>query len=224
MPTKRTALRRARRKRKAAGLATRPTMMSKTVATKRFHGVDTRVFWFKTNGRLTSLPAAQTPQFKSFKVTDLIGSPPQSLTALRHLYDQYKILGFKIKFFPANVGIEGAQLNTALGQFRRGNHCIWIDQRVDTPVIQPQDIGDIIGTASARIINPRRPYAAALWRPKGKPAWGSCKSPVTGGDLWNGAIYYFIQDSTVTPPNGIASVFSYYTVQWKVIFRGRNED
>lgn len=218
--------RKRRPRRNAAGLATRPRMMGKGNASKRYHGVDTRVFWFKQNGVIESLPAQQTPQFRQFQTGLLATSPPVSFNHCRGLFDQYKILGMKLRLFPANVGKESMDLTSQLSvnNFVRGNHCLWIDQRWDPNSISPTTIAEVISTASARLINPRRPYSVSLWRPKGKPNWGSCKDIVQSPDLWNGVINYLLTDCTVTVPNGPPQVFYYYTLQWKVIFRGRCED
>lgn len=218
MATKRYARKRRYKRKNNAGLATVPRMMGRSTATKRYHGVDQRVFWFKRNGTVATTPSPR--QFNQYFASGLVTSPPQSFQALRNVYDQYKILGMKMKFYPANVGIE-VDPTTNL---KRGNHCLWIDQRYDPNLAVPATISDVICTASARLINPRRPYSISIWRPKGKPSWGSCKDINTNPDLWTGGILYFIEDASVTVPNGPAQKMYFWTIQYKVVFRGRNED
>lgn len=225
MPFVRRPNRRRNRRRRIPGLATRPRMMPRTLALKRSQQVDTRVFWFKQNATITNSPNAF--QYYEFRTTKLAAEPPPSFTALRTMYDQYKILGFKIRYFPANVGIEPHA--TRPGQtgdltLMRGNHCLWVDQRYDPNVQLPTSIGEVINTASARLINPRRPYAISIWRPKGKYVWGSCKDINSNPDPWNGTINHIVEDATISvPPAGPLTIY-FYTIQWKVIFRGRCSD
>lgn len=216
---------RRRYRRRNNGLATRPRMMSRAQGAKRFHQVDTRVAWFKTNGTIAI--NSQATQYYEFRNQNLYNSNPNGWLEYTRLYDQYKILGFKYRLFPANVGTEPTS-NGGPGplqtiHFNRGNHCIWVDQRFDPNVQQPTLIGEIINTASARLINPRRPYSVSIWRPKGKYVWGSTRDIISSGDNWTGSIQHLINGATPQTGPTLKDVY-FYTIQWKVIFRGRQDD
>ncbi len=227
MPAKRKSNGRRRGGRNIAGLATRPRMMSRTLQTKRYHGVDTRVFYFKQFGVIDSLLANATPQFRQFLTNGLMDTNnPPSTANVRGLYDMYKILGMKMRFFVANRGL--ASMNqTAIvtrNQFVRGNHCLWVDQRHDPLQLTPTTIEEVISTASARLINPNRDYTISLWRPKGQFKWGSLRDILVNPDPWVGTINYLITDCTVTVPGQASQIFYYYTIEYKVLVRGRTDD
>lgn len=206
------------------GLATNPQMMSKNLRLRRYNQTDTKTFWFKLNG--TVAINNQPYQYFEWRNQTLYNGNPNGWIELTRLYDQYKILGFTYKLFPSNVGTEptaagGPGLGTI--HFNRGNHCLWLDQRFDPNVTQPTSISQVICTASARLINPRRPYELSIWRPKGKYIWGSTRDIINAGDNWTGSIQHFIEGATPsTAPSGKAVY--YYTLQYKVIFRGRQDD
>lgn len=211
-----------RRTRRVPGLATRPRMMGRGRFHRRWNQVDTRVFWFKTNGTIDLNNNAN--QYYEFRTSALPTLAPQGWPQLLSMYDQYKILGYKYRLFPANVGTEatgnaGAQ-TLALD---RGNHAVWIDQRFDPNVQQPSQISEVINTASCRLINARRPYSVSIWRPRGKPTWGSTRDLAVAPDPWRASINHLIEGGSLQPP-GQQKVIYYYTIQWKVVFRGRQDD
>lgn len=221
---------------RAAGLATYPKLMSKARQIARYHGVSSRTYWFKTNGQFVLNAASY--QFDPIDTQRISTVQPKGWNQCLALYDQYKVLGMVLKMFPANVGTEptGAdQFQTAPGPgglpvlINRGNHVMYIDQRRDSPgVANPTSIGQIINRGSARMINPRRPWTTSLWRPKGKPLWGSCKDILASPDAWNGQICHFCEGGSVIPntPAGAPQTFTvfYYTLTWKVVFRGRQSN
>lgn len=222
MPYKRNY--RRRKTRRGGALATRPRMMTRTKAFKRLNQVSTHVMYFKTNGVINTPIIPAVTRYLEFRGVQALGNIPQ-FQGQSQYYDQYKLLGFKVRWFPANVGIEShdATLGTDF-TLKRGNQVIWSDQRFDPAQPQPTAISDIINTASARLINPRRPYSRALWRPKGKYIWGSMKDyATTGADPWTGVIQQFIQDSTNSTVANPATLF-FYTIMYKVVFRGRIQD
>lgn len=233
MPVRRNYRRRYRPRRRyaAAQLATRPRLMTRTQAIKRYHQVSTRVFWFKTNRTFVLNSASY--QFDPLNVGRINAVQPKGWSEAIALYDQYKILGMTIKMYPANVGTEATgadQLasapNTIPIGINRGNHVMYIDQRQDSPgVSNPTSISQIINRGSARMINPRRPFTMSIWRPKGKPLWGSTKDILGAPDSWTGSINHFAEGGSIIPntPAGVPQTITvyYYTITWKVIFRGR---
>lgn len=212
-----------RRKRKTGGvLATRPQMMSQSLAFKRKNQVSSRVMWFKQNGTIAADASGnRTLEFR----WDLLQSIPQFLLFV-DIYDQYKLLGYKLTLHPANIGTDptAGQAGGPTLYFNRGNHIVWSDQRFDPASIVPTLIAQIINTASAKMINPRKTFSRSLWRPRGKPRWGSMKNIGTAGDDWHSTINLIINNSSVVTPPATVPVLYFYTIQWKVAFRGRIQD
>lgn len=229
MPYRRTnRRRRAPRRRRNNGLATRPRMMSRSLAHKRMNQISTRTMWFKYNSTIDALESEFT-EWRSGG-GQLLGI--SQFQTMCQLYDQYKVLGFTVRLFPANVGIESH--DQFIGQdftLLRGNHIVWTDQKRDATLADPTAINQIINTASARMINPRRPYRMSLWRPRGVPGWGSCVGlpppfppvPTAVLDPWDGSIAHFYQDATNSQPGDPQPLY-FYTIQYKVVFRGRRQD
>lgn len=215
------ATRRRFRRRPRYGLATRPRMMGRSQFKRRQYGTDTKVFWFKENG-ITHTPSAApgvTGFYQPWRTFDLsqVGSP-SAFQTLARLYDQYKLLAMKVRIFPANPSVDDFL------PLRRGNIVVWTDQRYDSTVPVPTLISEVIGNNNARITNPLRRYAVAIYRPKGKPIWGSTKQMATLGDPWSGEINLLCNDCTVTPVGTPPSQLYYWTRQYKVIFRARVDD
>lgn len=227
---KRAPMRRNRRTKRVPGLATIPRMMPRALAHKRYNQVSTKVFWFKANGTVNVDNNAF--KFIEYRTTSLLPTlNPQGWTEATSMFDQYKVLGMTYKLFPANVGTESTGVDqtgpfTSPQPVNRGNHCLWLDQRFDGNVQSPTSISNVINTASARLINPRRPYKLSIWRPTGKPKWGSTRAIATNPDDWTGVINHIVEGSTVLPPANPQPTIPiyYYTLQWKVIFRGRQDD
>jgi len=219
MPTK---SRRPRRKTKKYTAAV-PRMMGTTRAAKRKQQVDVRPFWFKFNDEFL----AEGSGHRIIQANPILYNIV-SFQRLAKVYDQYKVLGWKYRLFPANVGIESHDPPGADRAFRRGNHVIWNDQ--DTPPSGSPpitQIREVINIASAKMINPRRPYSRSIWRPYGIPDWFSTEDNGSGvvieKDSWSGGINHFYQDSSaLVNPNELPIFF--LTVQFKVIFRGRKQD
>lgn len=207
------------RRRPNNGLATRPRMMPKGLAFKRMNQVSTKVFWFKYNGQIAIPPIVET-RFLPFLTQDLVDPAVnvQQFQSVFNLYDQYKVLGMKVNLFPSNVGTEPGSLITAATN--RGDTIIWSDQRVDPTVPAPLFISEVIQNASARMIDSRRKYSRSLYRPKGKPSWGSTidyNSADPSPDLWNGSINVLINNASSN------RTLWYYTVTFKVVVRGRRQ-
>jgi len=222
MPYKRRSRSRRRNFRRRRVTAAVPRMMGRYRAKKRFQQVDARPFWFKYNAEIFAGGTSHAVFQADPMLYNIVSF--QRLTAI---YDEYKVLGFKMKLFPANVGTESHDPVGSDRSFRRGNHVVWNDQ--DTPGAFPvvTQIREVINTASARMVNPRRPYTRAIWRPYGHNKWTSTEDGGSGividQDPWSGSIQLFYQDASVTvSPNSIALWF--VTVQFKVLFRGRRQD
>lgn len=226
MPPIKTYRRQWRRfKRKYKGtsnyLATRPRMMPRTLAFKRMNQVSSKVFWFKVNGELLSDAAGN--RYSRFLTRDLdpAAIAPVGWTALKSLYDQYKVLAIKLRLFPSNVGIESDSAIFASNALLRGDTVVWSDQRFDAAVQPPTSISEIINNASAKMINSRRPYSRTLYRPRGQPTWGDTQGPNL--DSWNGSIELLVNNASPAPAVGNIPVLYYYTLQYKVLVRGRTQ-
>jgi len=208
-------------KRPRYGLATRPRMFGRYQARRRQLGTDTRVMYFKLNGIITT--TSTSPNQWNFWRTNALGTAPgltpPSFVAASRLYDQYKILGMTLKLFPANL-YDNYQSPTGL---RRGNHAVWTDLRFDVSAVAPSTIQDVINYASTKIIIPSKKYSRSIFRPQGKPQWGSCRDILTSADPWSGSIEYLINGATITPA-GSPEILMFWTNTFKVLFRGRTEN
>lgn len=208
-----------RRRRRNNGLATIPRMMPRALAYKRHNQVSTKTFWFKING--TQQVQASGNALGIFRTRGLTDGPaPQGKPELFTLYDQYKILAMRLRWFPANVGTEPGTNTIGPAVFLRGDQVVWSDQRIDSSIQIPIFIADVISNASARMINPRRPYTRVIYRPKGYPEWGSCVNDTTNPDPWNAAIYQMINSATPIANRPLW----YYVLTYKVVFRGRRQN
>ena len=211
---------RRRRPRRVPGLATRPRMMPRMLAMKRMNQVGTKVFWFKRNGIIqTNIGGSNYSFWRTREINDP-GTTPVGWPAVKTLYDQYKVLAIKVRFFPANVGVEpDSVLIGGSNALLRGDTAVWTDQRYQPNV--PTLISEIINNASTRMINSRRAYARSLFRPRGNPEWGDTQS--TTPDSWDGAIELLINNATPQPVGGTGPVLWYFTIQYKVLVRGRRQ-
>lgn len=148
----------------------------------------------------------------------LVNPIPVGILDVFKLYDQYKILGFTVRLFPANVGTEPGTGVVGPPVFNRGDQCWWTDQRFDSTALQPLFISEVINNASTRMMNPRRFQRRSIWRATGNPEWGSCIDYTTDPDDWDGSIEFLGNNATPDYP------LYYYTIQWKVIVRGRRQN
>lgn len=201
--------------------------MPKSYAFKRHNQVATKVFWLKLNGQIDVPTNQQGGGVSIFRTRGINQIPvPQGRNEIFTLYDQYKVLAMRVRWFPANVGIEPGVTDTGIpgftAQTARGDQVIWSDQRVDATQQVPQLISEVINNASARMINPRRPQTRVIYRPKGVPAWGSCVDPTTQPDQWNGGIYHIINNATPSSVTGRPVWF--YTLTYKLLVRGRRQN
>lgn len=201
-------------------LATRPRMMTRAQNFKRMNQVSTDLKYFKINGTSTTNLAGHIERI--WRTQDIVDNPPNGFQYMKQLYDQYKCLAIRVKVFPANVGIEPDSALFASNALLRGNTIFWSDQREEPVGIFPSAITEVISDGSARLINSRRAYTRSLYRPKGHPEWGSTQDQTNEPDTWTGAVYQLTTDATpatVTVPVG--PVLYFWTLQYKVLFRGR---
>lgn len=229
MPYARRRFTYARRRRaRKTGLATRPRMMGRTQKLRRFNQVSTKVFYFKINGELTTDGSGNI--YRAWTTRNLnVPSPgipvPAGWDSLKELYDQYKVIGMTLKLFPANVGIEPDATLLAAGGLLRGDTAVYSDQRFDSGAAAPTQINEVINKASCRMINSRRPYTRNLFRSRGYPTWANTQGPATP-DSWNGSIEILVNNATpesLTPPITTPLLW-YWTLQYKVVVRGRTQD
>lgn len=226
MPTKRKFAKRTKRKARAR-------FMPRGLAYKKRNAVDTKVFYFKINGK--ALSATTTGgYYSSFKSQELYSDPnnhPQ-FSLFRQCYDEYKCLGMRLKMFPCAVGLEPRYTTTGVPSIlNRGNLIVWNDQQYDNDVQVPTQISDVINDSSARMLNARRSFTRSIFRPRGFPGWGKNNSmppnPPTNpptfpeADPWNGCINVLVEGSTPSVLGNPAVVLYYWTMTYKVIFRGR---
>lgn len=209
-------------KKKSRALGTAPVMMNRLVAFKRQNQVFNRVFWFKFNGTIGSDLGGNVYQSFNTRAVNLAGTIPPGFDALKQLYDQYKILAIRLKLFPANVGIEPDTTLFAQGGLIRGDTAIWSDQRFDFAQQGPTQISQVINVASCKMINSRRPYSRTLYRAKGYPGWANTQGPGTA-DSWNGSIEMIVNNATPQQAGGASPLLWYYTLQYKVMVRGRTQ-
>ena len=211
------------RRRKGAGrfLATRPKQMTRTQRLKRVLGVDTRVFWFKDNGQFDWPEFVIPPEYHQNQQwgtqrIDAVG--PHGWRSLVAMYDEYKVLGMTVKFYAVNIFTEMNRV--------RGNHISWLDQNVEeNPFQLPDSVDDVITNASSKMRNSRRSWSQSLWRPKGVYKWGQCRDIPNHPDPWRGQIYLLAANCSMLSQGeaGVTPMY-YWTVETKVVFRGRRND
>lgn len=219
MPRTRKSRSRRRSRRKSGR-----RMMTRARANRRFQQVDIRHFWFKFNSEIVAVAKLNTRFQPEPALYDI-----ESLRRLFYIYDEYKVLGYTVKLFPSNIGTESSNIPGSGVAFERGNHVVWSDQNWPSGTVStPVNIAEIINTASARMINPRKPYSRSIWRPSGHATWTSTEQDSNGNPLeiddWSPCINLFYQDASNTTTPGPPMCLWFYTVQYKVAMRGRKQD
>lgn len=196
--------------------ATTTKFMPRQLARKRYNNTSTRVMWFKTNGVETTGAATN---FGIGYLNDTVRTATDWDNAYS-IYTQYKILAMKVRWFPANVGIESDTVifGTAAGGLLRGDNLVLNDPDNNLALPANMPISDGIKQGSARMINSRRPYSRTLYRPKGYPEWGDRAA----NDPWAGKIIKITNNASVSPAAPADPInLWYYTITYKVVFRGR---
>jgi len=211
--------RRSRRKVTAGG----PRLMGRGLKHKRFNQVDVRPFWFKFNSTIN--------WFKEGNHVFTIDAELYNISQFRlvlPLYDEYKVMGFVVRLFPANVGIESADPTGQGRHYSRGNHILMSDQNWPSGGAITS-ISSVINQASAKMISSRHFHKRAIFRPYGLNTWTTTEQDSNGlveeSDPWSPAISLYHEDAsdTIQDPDGIKKLW-YYTIQYKVLFRGRKQD
>lgn len=216
---RRRFVRNTRYRSRVPGLATRPRVMPRSLARKRWYQVATKTFWFKDNGTIQN--STTGAYYRAFLTQNLVTDTPPGFEDLCKLYDEFKVIGMFVKLFPANVGIESDTAIFANTGLQRGDAIVYSDQRADVVPLQPNSIADKINQASARMINPRRPYSRKIFRSTGNPDWGGCESITQQPDQWVGGIYIFGQNTTTFTPPQASRTLWYWTRTYKIVVRGR---
>lgn len=197
------------------------TFISKRLAFKRNNADDTKMFYFKTNGISQSdIVGTMNQVWNSRALTQTPGAFPQ-FVALKALYDQFKVLSIRIRWFPANVGIEPHDALLGADQtLLRGNTITWLDQRADD-LFAPLAISEVINDSSARMHASRKGFSRTIYRGSGFNAWGNLQNQQTD-DSWNGSISILTVDATpAVPPATFGPTLYYWTAAYKVLFRAR---
>jgi len=217
MPYKRAYRRRApaRRPRRNNQLATRPKFIPRGLAYKRYNNLSTKVFYFKESGEITT--GTTGTFFVNWNVQNIVTAAPAQVADVFKLYDEFKVLAMSVKLFPANVGIESDTAILGSNGLLRGDQIVWSDQKGNVTVTAPANIQAIINQGSARLINPRNPYARTLYRAKGNTEWGKCENPAVVPDSWDGSVSIYGQETT----NVALRKLWYWSRTYKIIVRGR---
>lgn len=227
-----------RTKRKPRLYGTKAKFMPRGLAQKKYGQVGTKCFYFKKTGTINS--GTDGVSFFTFRTYDgQIASTtnPQRFPSVADSdfmavgWTEYKVLALKVRLFAANVGSEGGQLSTAgLSQFapgfNRGNAVMYIDQEVQKNEVLPTQIVNVMNRGSCRMIPARSSqYTKVMYRKKGVPEWGCCDRNVEpedrNPDPWVASIEYLGNNATTTDAAGVRPLW-FYTVTYKILFRGRN--
>lgn len=190
--------------------------------------------WFKLAGSIqvqTEPPAVPGTINQVFTPADITGV--EDFLKWARCWEEYKLLSFSINLIPTAVGSEslfnlsggipGAPTVTA--QFRRGNMISYVDQGEPTNPA-PFSFPQLIVRPSAKLIQPRARHRRWVTRPKGNPDWGTfnVNGTINSPDEWQDTRIRLWGENFQVPsvlPNTIT--YYYYTVSYKVLFRGRQQ-
>lgn len=223
----RRAFRKKRIKRRTKLYATKASMMSKSLAKKRYGQVSTKTFYFKGAGTIDVGPGGVTNfAWRTQNGADPVSLPliPGDYSTVAELYQEYKVLAVKVRLFAANIGVESDPEIGTNNPFNRGNTVMYIDQDINPNEQAPGLITNVINQGSCRMIPSRcDKYTKVMYRAKGNPDWGCCDTnvPVASRqpDSWFAGIFLLGNNASSNIPN---KQLWYYTVTYKVLFRGRN--
>lgn len=227
---RRHARRGGRRRRRANIYGTKASFMPKSVALKRYGNVSTKTFWFKASGSLNSDVDGNTTSLWTTRALPVNPGDPFRMPnvadsyTVAECYTEFKVLAIKVVLFAANVGNETGMINPGANVpgYNRGNTVVYLDQDIRLNEPTQTDILDVINFGSSRMIPSRvDKWTTTIYRKKGEPGWGCCDRnvPVTDRepDPWFGSINLLGNNArpAVRP-------LWFYTVCYKIIFRGRN--
>lgn len=220
--------RKSRRKSRAPVLGAPLTRRPRMTRTLRIHNNLTRdCRWFKFTQNIPSNTNGNF--FNNWAPPDVTACLDFARWAQN--WEEFKVLQFSVKLFPAAVGSESLQEANNAAQpfpgnqatFKRGNTISWVDQGAPDP--QFNSIEDLICRPSARLFNPRRYHKRYVFRPKGNPDWGQLDTDGTVSlpDQWNDSrIKVYGQGFTPSTSAG-TQVWYYVMISYKVLFRGRQQ-
>jgi len=210
--------------------------MTKTLATKRYNQVSTKLYYFKGNGVIAADNAGNGVAGWTTR-TRIVPPPPATPYFMPGIpadfyrvsrgFAQYKVLAIKLVLHPANVGTESDMPGINTSPWQRGNCITWIEQQLYTGQQIASNISDVMNLGSAKMFIPRQKHSRTVYRPKGLPAWGTCDADVPDNqwvlDPWWGGIFWMINRSTPNTLGQNALPLFYYQTTLKVVFRGRNK-
>lgn len=213
---------------------TKAVFMPKQLAAERAGQVSTKTFYFKTSGQIFSdnngtVNTSWRTQFGPVQPGNPNRLPDISDSyTFAECYTEYKILAIKVKLFASAVGGETGSLPSGpqqplQGGFTRGNTVLYFDQDIREGEPLPTNIQDVMTLGSAKMIPSRSErWSVTLYRKKDVPEWGCCDRNVPvanrNPDPWYGGI--FILGNNARPLNPAPRLW-YFTVTYKIIFRGR---
>lgn len=235
MPWKKRAGYRPRRRfrRKPRIYGTKARFVPRNLAMKRYGQVSTKTFYFKASGTLNSNAARITQNFWTTQFspqgTNTQFTMPRVADSfiIAQAYTEYKVLAVKVRVFASNIGTEVGQINTAGPNdpgFNRGDTVMYIDQDVKVNEQRPTDILEVMNRGSCKMLPSRvSTYTKTMYRPKGYPEWGCCDRNVAvnsrNPDPWFGAICLLGNNARI-----VIRPLWFFTVTYKIVFRGRNYD
>lgn len=239
MPYKRNYRRKRNFRKKPSIYGTKARFIPRGLATKRYGQVSTKTFYFKASGTIDSDTGTGITQqlwgTQSQPALPGIGLPrrmPNVADAYTFAlcYTEYKVLAVKVRIFAANVGSEPGAMPAASGTpgfvagFNRGDTVVYLDQDIRPGEVMKTDILDVMNLGSCKMVPSRvAKYTKVMYRKKGLPEWGCCDRNVLPinrvPDPWNAAIILLGNNARVAP--NVAPLW-FYTVTYKIIFRGRS--
>jgi len=223
MPYRRSGVGRAKHVRTTRRRFRRKRFMPKSLAYKRANNVDTKVFYFKSNGKFIQ-PLNATHQWTAFKSEEILTNMMLNwvqFSAVQRIYDEYKVLAMRVKFFPSSYMLDNST------NFNRGNTITWVDQQYDDGTQDPTEVSHVINDSSAKMRKPYSSFTSYLRRARGFPAWGKLnpqqQPPQIDDQLdpWNGCINILVDEVTPSTSPSASRTLYYWVWTMKVLFRGR---
>ena len=217
--------------------ATKAAFMPKQLALKRYGNISTKTFYFRSAGSINSdnITGITQQSWNNMGQPIAPGGFPQfpdiaDSTDVANLYTEYKVLAIRVRVFAANVGSEvgslpsGAPPLPVVAGFNRGDTVMFLDQDIKPGEQFPTAILDVMTYGSTRMIPSRiSKYTRVIYRPKGHPEWGCCDRnvplPNRTPDSWYGGIK--LLGNNARPIPGVSPLW-FFTVTYKILFRGRN--
>lgn len=231
MPLRRRRPRRRNNRRRI--YATKASFIPKGLALKRYGQVSTKVFYFRSAGSLNSQTGTGicTGRWTTQAGGATPGSPNRmpdvaDSYTIAECYNEYKVLAIRVRVFAANIGSEMGQIMPGPDRpgYNRGNTVMYLDQEIRPTEPLQTDIVNVMTYGSTRMIPSRADkHTKVLYRKKGVPEWGCCDRTVPASDRtpdpWHAGIFLLTNNARLNPS---VNPLWFYTVTYKIIFRGRN--